>query len=348
MKDTVRSIVKKNKNLVLSLLMMTVALMVILGGCQLLMSGDEGNTVNEQENLIVVGVSQLGSESGWRTANTESVQRVFTKENGYFLIFNNARQKQENQIKAVRSFISQRVDYIVISPVVETGWEIVLEEAKEAGVPVILMDRGVNVSDKNLYVTQVGSDFVGEGKKAACWLEQYLKEEGREEEPINIVMLKGTQGSSAQIGRTTGFNTVSGKHPNWGIIDQEYGDFTSAKGKEVMEQFLEKYDDIDVVVSQNDDMTMGALEAIREAGKTTGEDGDIIVISFDAVREALELVQQGIINVDVECNPDQGEYISDIIDRLETGQQIDKKYYVEENIFTQENVTEELLQDREY
>lgn len=348
MKDTVRSIVKKNKNLVLSLLMMTVALMVILGGCQLLMSGDEGNTVNEQENLIVVGVSQLGSESGWRTANTESVQRVFTKENGYFLIFNNARQKQENQIKAVRSFISQRVDYIVISPVVETGWEIVLEEAKEAGVPVILMDRGVNVSDKSLYVTQVGSDFVGEGKKAACWLEQYLEEEGREEESINIVMLKGTQGSSAQIGRTTGFNTVSGEHPNWGIIDQEYGDFTSAKGKEVMEQFLEKYDDIDVVVSQNDDMTMGALEAIREAGKTTGVDGDIIVISFDAVREALELVQQGIINVDVECNPDQGEYISDIIDRLETGQQIDKKYYVEENIFTQENVTEELLQDRAY
>ena len=342
-------ILKKNMNLILGVLMLIVVLMVILGGCQLLMSEkDDSCYTDEQENLIVVGVSQLGSESGWRTANTESVQRVFTKENGYFMIFNNARQKQENQIKAVRSFISQRVDYIVISPVVETGWQVVLEEAREAGIPVILMDRGVSVPDKSLYTTQVGSDFVGEGKKAGCWLENDLIKKGQSEETINIVMLKGTRGSTAQIGRTTGFNTIAGEHPNWRILGQEYGEFTSAKGKEVMEMFLEKYPEIDVVVSQNDDMTMGALEAIHEAGKTTGIDGDIIVISFDAVKEGLELVKEGIINVDIECNPNQGEYISDILKRLEAGQEVEKKYYVEENIFTIDNVTDELLQERSY
>lgn len=341
-------LLKKNINLILGTLMLIVVLMVILGGCQLLRGEKEQTDTSEQENLIVVGVSQLGSESGWRTANTESVQRVFTKENGYFMVFSNARQRQENQIKAVRSFISQRVDYIVMSPVVETGWEIVLEEAREAGIPVILMDRGVSVRDKELYTTQVGSDFVAEGEKAGLWLETYLREQGRAEDTINIVMLKGTQGSSAQIGRTAGFNTIASEHAEWRILGQEYGDFTAAKGKEVMELLLQKYSDIDVVVSQNDDMTTGALEAIHEAGRTTGVDGDIIVISFDAVREGLELVRDGVINVDIECNPDQGEYISEIISRLEAGQEVDKKYYVEEHVYTIDNVTEELLRERTY
>lgn len=341
-------LLKKNINLILGTLMLIVVLMVILGGCQLLRGEKEQTDTSEQENLIVVGVSQLGSESGWRTANTESVQRVFTKENGYFMVFSNARQRQENQIKAVRSFISQRVDYIVMSPVVETGWEIVLEEAREAGIPVILMDRGVSVRDKELYTTQVGSDFVAEGEKAGLWLETYLREQGRAEDTINIVMLKGTQGSSAQIGRTAGFNTIASEHAEWRILGQEYGDFTAAKGKEVMELLLQKYSDIDVVVSQNDDMTTGALEAIHEAGRTTGVDGDMIVISFDAVREGLELVRDGVINVDIECNPDQGEYISEIISRLEAGQEVDKKYYVEEHVYTIDNVTEELLRERTY
>lgn len=349
MKDHMKyQFIKKNMNLILGTLMLIVVLMVMLGGCQLLRGEKEQTYVSEQENLIVVGVSQLGSESGWRTANTESVQRVFTKENGYFMVFSNARQRQENQIKAVRSFISQRVDYIVVSPVVETGWEIVLEEAREAGIPVILMDRGVSVQDKSLYTTQVGSDFVEEGEKAGLWLEEYLQEQEREKDIINIVILKGTQGSSAQIGRTAGFHTIAAEHGNWRILGQEYGDFTAAKGKEVMELLLQKYPGIDVVVSQNDDMTTGALEALYEAGKTTGVDGEITVISFDAVREGLELVRDGVINVDIECNPDQGEYISDIISKLEAGQKVDKKYYVEEHVYTIDNVTEELLRERTY
>ena len=181
------------------------------------------------ENLIVVGVSQVGSESVWRTANTESVQSVFTKENGYFLIFNNARQKQENQIKALRSFISQKVDYIVFSPITET---------------------------------------------------------------IHIVVLQGTEGSTSMIGRTEGFQKIADMHENWEILEQANAEYTTAKGREVMERLLEEYSDIDVVVSQNDDMTFGALEAIEEAGKTVGVDGDIIIISFDAVEDISQQIKQ--------------------------------------------------------
>lgn len=297
---------------------------------------------------IVVGVSQLGSESGWRTANTESVQSAFTQQNGYFLIFNNARQRQENQLKAIRSFISQRVDYIVFSPVVETGWETVLQEAKEAGIPVILMDRSIDVDVPDLYVTCVGSNFVEEGEKAGHWLEAELKRRGNDSETVNIVILLGTRGSSSQIGRTAGFASVSGGHDNWNILAQEYAEFTSTKGKEVMRGFLRKYPDIDVVISQNDDMTFGAIEAIRESGRTVGVDGDIMILSFDAVHDALKMVADGAINVDIECNPDQGEYLLQVIDMLEAGETVEKRYYVEENVFTIENVTQALLEERSY
>lgn len=323
--------------------------MILLGwGLGMFADIEEEPYISEDANRIVVGVSQLGSESRWRTANTESVQTEFTQRNGYFLIFNNARQKQENQIKAIRSFISQRVDYIVFSPVVETGWETVLQEAKGAGIPVILMDRNVDVEDQSLYVTCVGSDFVEEGEKAGMWLEEDLRRRGISDETINIVVLKGTEGSSSQIGRTRGFATVASRHDNWTILAQEYADFTSAKGREVMEELLKKYRDIDVVVSQNDDMTFGAIEAIRESGRTVGVNGDIIMISVDATHDALEMVAEGTINVDIECNPNQGEYISEVIGMLENGQEVEKQYYVEEDVFTMDNVTEDVLRERNY
>lgn len=324
-------------------------LMVMMGwGLGLFTEIEEEPYISEEGNLIVVGVSQLGSESGWRTANTESVQKVFTKQNGYFLIFNNARQKQENQIKAIRNFIAQRVDYIVLAPVVESGWETVLQEAKDAGIPVIVMDRSVNVADQSLYTALVGTDSVEEGKKAGRWLEEYLVKEGKSDESINIVVLKGTEGASAQIGRTVGFSMIAGEHDNWNILEQKYADFTIYKGKEVMSEFLKKYDDIDVVVSQNDDMTFGAIEAIRESGRTVGVNGQITIISFDAVRGALEMVAEGTINVDIECNPNQGEYISEVIRLLESGQEVEKRYYVEEDVFTMENVTQEVIDARDY
>lgn len=322
-------------------------LMLMVSGSRLF-SGIEETTQVERENRIVVGVSQLGSESGFRTANTESVQNAFTQQNGYFLIYNNARQRQENQLKAIRSFVSQRVDYIIFSPVVESGWDTVLQEAKEAGIPVILMDRSVDVEDESLYVTWVGSNFEEEGEKAGYWLEQELVRRRRAQKPVNIVVLTGTEGSSSQIGRTKGFNSVADKHDNWIIREEKCAEFTSTKGKEVMRGFLRKYSDIDVVVSQNDDMTFGAIEAIRESGRTVGVDGDIMIISFDAVEAALEKVAEGTINVVVECNPNQGEYLLQVIDKLEAGEPVERQYYVEEDVFTMENVTEEVLKERNY
>ncbi len=336
----------------LMLILVPVALMfmaVFIQGLLLFTNIEEETYVSEDADRIVVGLSQLGSESGWRTANTESVQSVFTSGNGYFLIFNNARQKQENQIKAIRSFISQRVDYIVFAPVVENGWGTVLQEAKEAGIPVIMMDRKVEAADQELCVSWVGTDSRQEGIKAGRWLEGHLRRQGiTEDETVNIVVLTGTEGASSAIGRSTGFLEVAGDHTNWRILEERSADFTSAKGKEVMEGFLRKYPDIDVVVSQNDDMTFGAIEAIREAGRTVGIHGEISIISFDAVHDALEMVADGIINVDIECNPNQGEYLSEVISMLERGETVEKNYYVEEDVFTIENVTEELLKERNY
>lgn len=204
-------------------------LVLILSGCvKEYGKEDTENTVDE--NLIVVGVSQVGSESVWRTANTASIQNVLTKENGYFMIFNNARQKQENQIKALRSFISQRVDYIVFSPITEDGWETVLQEAKEAGIPVILIDRKVNLSDQSLYTTWIGSDFYKEGRMAGNILDEYLTKQHRQEESIRIVVLQGTEGATATIGRTNGFNEVAEAHDNWLILEQADGEFTTSKG----------------------------------------------------------------------------------------------------------------------
>lgn len=299
---------------------------------------DEYTYIEENGEMIVVGFSQVGSESVWRTAHSNSIQNALTKERGYFLIFENARQKQENQIKAIRSFISQRVDYIVLSPIVETGWETVLEEAKMAGIPVILIDRKIN-ADQSLYTTWIGPDTQKEGENAARWLEGELKSRNALYDDVNIVVLQGTPGSSAERGRTRGFDSIALRYSNWHILDKETGDFTTAKGKEVMQQFLKKYKDIDVVVSQNDDMAFGAIEAIEEAGMTTGVGGDITIISFDAVREALELVQDGRINVDIECNPEQGEYVAEVIEKLENGESVEKECVVEERIFTHRNVS---------
>ena len=188
--------------------------------------------LDEEEDIdsdfIVVGFSQLGSESAWRTAHTKSIQDSLSENENFYLIFLNARQNQENQIKAVRNFISQEVDYIVIAPETETGWDTVLKEAKESGIPVIIADRMVDVEDDSLYLTHVGSDLYQEGIKAGEWLEQYLEKRRKElndklndDEEINIVVLEGTLNSTAQIGRTNGFNYVAARNERWNILAQE-------------------------------------------------------------------------------------------------------------------------------
>lgn len=297
-------------------------------------------------DLISVGFSQLGSESLWRRANTESVEQALREENGYFLLFHNARQKQENQIKAIRSFLSQNVDCIVFSPITEEGWTTVLEEAQKAEIPVILLDRSIDRRDAALYTCFVGEDMEQEGRNAGLWLERYLREKGMEEQEIRIAVLRGTQGSSAQRGRSMGFDRILEKHPNWHIVQQADGDFTTAKAKEAMQDILRSGVPFDVLLSQNDDMTFGALEALSEAGISTGEDG-IAVISFDACRQALELVEQGVINVDIECNPESGELLASVISRIMRGEEVEKAYYMEDRVFTRDNVSA-CINDRKY
>lgn len=300
----------------------------------------------DDENYIVAGFSQVGSESDWRNVNTESFKSAFTAENGYYLLYEDAQQKQENQIKAVRDFILQDVDYIILDPIVETGWDTVLMEAKDAGIPVIVVDRQVVVEDDGLYTCWVGSNFKEEGIRAGRWLADYLQRKGRAEEEIRIVTLQGTLDSTAQIGRTGGFQEVLAEHENWNMLDCGSGEFTQAKAKEVMEDFLASYEDIDVVVSENDNMTFGAIEAIEDAGLVCGQ--DILIISFDAVRAALQLMADGKIHADFECNPMLGPVVSDIILRLEAGEQVEKIQYVEEQYFDGSMNLQEILEERAY
>nr|WP_314462854.1 ABC transporter substrate-binding protein [uncultured Clostridium sp.] len=286
-----------------------------------------------EKKEIVVGFSQVGAESDWRTANTESMKSTFTEANGYKLIFDDAQQKQENQLKAVRNFIQQDVDYIVIAPVTETGWDTVLQEAKDAGIPVIIVDRMINVSDDSLYTAWVGSNFLQEGYDAVAWLDEYLKKNNRADDDINIVTLQGTIGSSAQIGRTNGVEEKMKDHPKWKMLERQTGEFTQAKGQEVMESFLKTYDDIDVVIAENDNMAFGAIDAIKAAGKTCGPKGDITIISFDAVAAAFDAMIAGDMNVSVECNPLHGPRVAEIIQKLEKGEKVDKIAYVKEGVF---------------
>lgn len=309
---------------------------------------EEEELAAEGDNYIVVGFSQVGSESDWRIASTESFQSTFTQENGYYLIFEDAQQKQENQLKAMRDFILQEVDYIILDPIVETGWDAVLQEAKEAGIPVIVADRRVKAADESLYTCWVGSNFEEQGRRAGEWLESYLKEEGRSSEEIRIVTLQGTLDSTAQLGRTEGFAQVLEKHENWTMLERRDGDFTQMKGQEVMEDFLKTYPDIDVVVSENDNMTFGAIEAIEAAGKTCGPDGDIIILSFDAGRAALQAMADGKINADFECNPNLGPLVSDIIQKLEQGEEVEKLQYVKETYFDPTMDLESLIEQRSY
>lgn len=341
----------RDKNMIREIAVLSA--MLFLGGC-----GGANTQENDvytgmqemtevDENLIVVGYSQVGSESDWRLAHTKSIKEALTEENGFYLIFDDAQQKQENQIKAVRSFILQEVDYIVVAPIVETGWEAVLQEAKDAGIPVILDDRGVDV-DEDLYTCWLVTNAVKEGEDAGHWLADYLEKQGRSDEEIRIVTLQGTTGATAQIGRTKGFQTVLDEHDNWTMLERMDGDFTQAKGQEVMETLLEKYSDIDVVVCENDNMAFGAVDAIKEAGRTCGPDGDIIIISFDAVRAAFDAMINGDINAVFECNPLHGPKLREIIDDLAAGKTVDKIQYMEEAYFDTTMDLETIRETREY
>ena len=325
---------KKRKVLaVLLCAAMTAALAVGCGGSKGSDSSDKSSdSSSSSDDVITVGFSQVGAESDWRTANSQSMKDTFSKENGYDLIFDDAQQKQENQITAIRNFIQQEADYILLAPVTETGWDTVLQEAKDADIPVIIVDRMVDVSDDSLYTTWIGTDALCEGRKAAEWLNGFAEAKGIAASDIHIADIQGTIGSTAQIGRTKGLEEGVDKY-GWDLVAQQTGEFTQAKGQEVMESMLKQYDNINVVYCENDNEAFGAIEAIKAAGKKVGPDGDILVMSFDTTKQGITDTLSGDIIVNTECNPLHGPRVEQIIKQLQAGETPEKQAYVEEGIY---------------
>jgi len=293
-------------------------------------ANSDTKTTPTTNGKITLGFAQVGAESGWRTANTESIKSAAAAA-GIDLKFDDAQQKQENQIKAIRNYIQQKVDVIAFSPVVESGWDTVLKEAKDAGIPVILTDRAVDSKDTTLYKTFIGSDFVKEGKLAGEWLVNQNKGKSG---TVNIVELQGTTGSAPANDRKKGFGDAIAADPNLKIIASQTGDFTRAGGKSVMEAFLKANPKIDVLFAHNDDMGLGALEAITAAGKVPGK--DITIITVDAVHDGMQALADGKFNFIAECSPLLGPQLMDLVKKVHAGETVQARILTEEGTFTQE------------
>ena len=299
--------------------------------------GGEPNlpTLPTRTKPLIVGFSQMGAESAWRTAETESIRGEATRR-GITLKFSDAQGQQENQIKAVGAFIAQKVDAIIIAPKVETGWEPILREAKRAHIPVILVDRRVKVSDETLYTTLIASDFVEEGRMAARWLADKLGGKG------DVVELQGTPGASAANDRKKGFAEALAKFPGIKITKSQSGDFKRAGGKEVMEVFLKASEgkSIRAVYAHNDDMALGAIQAIEAAGLKPGT--DIVVISIDGIRDAFDAIIAGKLNATIECNPLLGPAAFDAVEAVLAGKELPKWTKVPDRLFDSSNAQAEL------
>ena len=316
------------------------AMLLALAGC----SGSAGSSTAEGEapapEDLVVGFSQVGAESGWRAANTKDIQAAF-EDAGIPLKFSDAQQKQENQIKAIRSYIQQGVDVIAFSPVVESGWDTVLKEAKDADIPVVLTDRSVDSADTSLYVSFLGSDFVEEGKKAGTW----VTEEFADADSVKIIQLEGTTGSAPAIDRAEGFADVIGSDPKFEIVASQTGDFTRSGGKQVTEALLKSNPDVDLIYAHNDDMGLGAIEAIEAAGLKPGV--DVKIVTIDAVKDGMQALADGKINFIVECSPLLGKQLVEIVNKVVAGEDVESRIVTEETTFTQEEAIA-ALPDRQY
>ena len=334
-------------------LVLAAAMMLVVVGCG---GGDQAKKDGsgsgaKGDKQITMGFSQIGAESEWRTANTESIKQA-AKDAGVNLQFSDAQQKQENQIKAIRSFIAQGVDIIAFVPIVETGWDTVLKEAKDAKIPVIVVDRDVKVSDDSLYVAKIGTDSVAEGKKVFQWIDEYMAKNNkkpRSGDKFNIVELEGTVGSSVAIRRQEGFKDAMAASQNAGkynLLASQTGEFTRQKGQEVMESFLKSdRDKIDILFAQNDDMALGAIQAIEAAGLKPGK--DITIISIDGVKGIFQAMIEGKSNCTVECNPLQGPLLMETAKKILNGEKVEKLVYVDEGIFPSD-VAEKTLPERKY
>lgn len=324
--------------------MSAVAVGTVLVG-SLAACGGSGSSDASDDGSYTMGFAQVGAESGWRTANTKSIKDT-AKQEGVTLKFSDAQQKQENQIKAIRSYIQQKVDVIAFSPVVETGWDTVLQEAKRAKIPVILTDRSVDSDDTSLYETFLGSDFVLEGEKAGDWLVENADEADTDKNgAVKVVQLEGTTGAAPAIDRAEGFKEKISADPRIEVTASQTGDFTRDGGKKVMESFLKSQPDIDVVYAHNDDMGLGAIEAIEAAGKTPGT--DIKIITVDAVKDGMTALAAGKINFIVECNPLLGPQLMDLAEKVVNGEDVPERVVTEETTFTQEQA-KAALPDRQY
>ena len=295
------------------------------------LTGCAGKQNTEKDgSSIVVGFSQLGAESSWRIANTASMEQA-AKDFGYGLMMENANQKQEKQIDAIRSFIAYHVDVIVFSPIVETGWDNVLAEAKQAGIPVILMDRMIDTEDDSLYTTYVGADFLAEGRRAGEYLVRKADALGKKQ--VRVVEICGTENSTPMRDRQRGFLDVISRDSRFTVIDSVDGDFLRSKGEECMRELLKKYgpDGFDVVYSHNDAMTLGALDVLES---TESIPEDLILITVDGEKEAVDALKAGRINCVVQCTPNLGISVMRLVKELTEGRTVLKAYFPEEDVFT--------------
>ena len=295
----------------------------------------------------VVGFSQIGSESEWRTADTHSVQDAFAQDDSFVLMYADAQQQQPNQIKALRSFIARKVDCIVFTALVSTGYGPVLAEAQKAKIPIVMIDRDVDKADQKYRLTIMGSDFVKEGEKVGLWLEKYLKDKGIDDgtTAIDFAELQGTTGSDPATNRAVGFRNIQKNHSNWKIMHSQDGDFTSSQGKQVMEAFLKDDPKIQVLFAHNDQMALGAIQAIKEAGLQPGK--DIVIISIDAVKGAFQAIVNGEMNCTVECNPLLGPQAVQAVRDLRDGKKLPARIWTIESIFDASNA-EAALPTRQY
>lgn len=402
------------------------------------------NLQSEFDYLITVGISQNGEDSSWKEANTASFMDTFVKANGYEAVYADAGIDQEQQIEDVEDFIEQGVDYIILNPVSEIGWDDVLEDAKKAHIPVILVNNSVDTDDSSLYSCVLGSDYQKQMKNAGKWLNEYLKEqeekkaeeekvaaetlvqeeaeqrdseeagdsadnsealdnkatdnskaaEGKttdsfkssdsaksdssdgstsildkimkgsssvkdetdstdetqteEDSTIKIAAIQEFIGSEEQLTRAQGYQTMLEKYSDWEMVAQQTGDNSREEAQKVMKLFLKQEPDLRVVFAESDEMALGAIDAIEESGKTCGEDGDIIVISFGGSKAGIEAVKEGKLNVTFECNPNQGPKAAELIQRLESDISIDKEQYVEETYFDGTMDLDEIIENRTY
>ena len=298
----------------------------------------------EENEGIILGFSQIGAESAWRNHHTRSVQEAAAAE-GIQLLYFNAEQRQENQIRAIRSFIAYQVDVIAFVPIVSDGWEHVLNEAREAGIPVLICDREITIQNESFYAGFIGTNSLQQGRSAAEFLLTRFELDGPHappgNRPVRIVELRGTEGSSVAINRALGFREAINEHhaeaklPRFEIIHSESGDFLRSKGYELMDSILEamNFTDIDVLYSHNDSMTLGAIDAMKERGIRPGV--DIVIVTIDAEQAAIDALIRGEINCVVECNPKQGPEIVRLATLLARGEPIPRITFMTEEVFSE-------------